>query len=100
MPQPKTPKIPIRNELEHLIKPAEPVKAPVPVKKKRTLGDVYTALEAQRIFNPAIPSIAKPPMPAPANQQNIGTAPAMDMTGGWGSQGEKYSTGVPKGGGV
>lgn len=87
-------KIPIRTELESLLKPATVAEPAKQVRKKRTLGDIYTALEAQRIYNPGMPSVPRPPaasMPqqkpptaAPANLAERGTAAALDMSGGWG----------------
>jgi hypothetical protein len=81
----------VKQELEHLLtppKPPEPPKAPGPA--KRTLGNVYIALEAQRIYNPAAPSIPKPEAPvapsaAPANEQDRGTAGALGTEGRWGT---------------
>lgn len=60
---------------------------PIPIKKPRTLGNVFVALEAQKIYFPQLPSIANP-APAPANTFQKGVTPAMDSTGAWG-QGEK-----------
>lgn len=48
----------------------------------RTLGDINLATEAQRLFNPDMPS--PPPKAAPANKQDLGTAAAADITGRWG----------------
>ena len=85
---------PIRDELSSLL--GKPPAPPKPVRKKRTLGNIYTALEAQRVFNPGMPSVPTPPVPlkppsaAPANLGNKGTATALDNSGPWGGQaGEK-----------
>ena len=70
---------------------------PEPVDKKitpkiskvynRSMGDVYAPAEAQRIFNPGMPSAAKPKAPTAA-QMGAGTTAAMDTTGRWGTAGE------------
>ena len=68
----------IKSEMESIFNAVKP--APPPAKKKRTLGDIYSALEAQRIWNPGLPSV---PKPAPANQGERGTADALDTSGAW-----------------
>ena len=82
-----TPEHPIKSELESLLKP-KPVAPPVAVRRKRTLGDIYTALEAQRVFHPEMPSVPKPPSASPANLSGKGTAAALDSSGAWGGPGE------------
>ena len=62
--------------------------APVKVKRQRSLGDVSIALEAQRVYNPGLPSMPSP-QPAPANTFQKGTTPAMDNTGAWGGPAER-----------
>ena len=62
--------------------------APIKIKPKRSLGDVFVALEAQKVFNPNIPSIPSP-VPPPANTFQKGTAPALDNTGAWGKPAER-----------
>lgn len=60
-------------------------------KRPRGLGDVFVALQAQKVFNPNMPSIPSP-QPAPANTFQKGVTPALDTGGAWGSptpQGEK-----------
>lgn len=49
----------------------------------RTLDNVRSAAEAQRIFNPTLPP-TKPKGPTEA-QLGQGTAPAADMQGNWGT---------------
>jgi hypothetical protein len=78
----------IKGELESILKP-KPIAPPAPIRKKRTLGDIYTTLEAQRIFNPGMPSIPKPPSAPPANQQDRGTAAALGMEEAWGQPRDK-----------
>jgi hypothetical protein len=60
-------------------KPPEPPKAPKP--KGRTLGNIYAALEAQKIYNPSMPSV---PKPSPANASAQGLAPNLGTEGAWG----------------
>lgn len=81
----------------------EPVEAPAPPVKKRTVGNIYTAVQAQSIYNPGQ---ATPPDPTtgatqpgpignnpqnmtvkgPANAQaNQGVAGAMQPQTGWGT---------------
>ena len=50
---------------------------------KRTLGSAYSAAEAQRLFNPSMPS-TKPKAPTAA-QMNAGTTSTMDLGGSWGT---------------
>ena len=82
----------VKSELEKLLKPVEAT-APKPAappaaklevkgKDRRTLGNIYAALEAQRVYSGA-PSVQKPQAP-PANLQGQGTAPALGTTGAWG----------------
>lgn len=69
----------------------EKIPAPVVIKRKRGLGDVFVALQAQKVYNPNMPSIPSP-QPAPANTFQKGVTPALDTGGAWGSptpQGEK-----------
>jgi hypothetical protein len=48
----------------------------------RTLGNVRTAAEAQRIFNPTIPPMQ--PKPPTAAMMESGTSSAMGTEGTWG----------------
>lgn len=48
----------------------------------RSLGNVYAAAEAQRIFNPSLPP-TKPKGPTAA-QTELGTSSTMDIEGNWG----------------
>jgi hypothetical protein len=57
-----------------------------PIEKKvykRTMGDVYAMAEAQRIFNPGLPS-AQPKGPN-TSQMDMGTASTLDTSGSWGT---------------
>lgn len=48
----------------------------------RSLGNIFSAAEAQRIFNPSLPP-TKPK--APTNEQlNKGSSSTMDIEGNWG----------------
>jgi hypothetical protein len=83
----------VKEELEHLMKTNAPAPEPIkpeiskPVAKpKRTLGNIYVALEAQRIYNPGMPSV---PSPAPANTFEKGITPALDTSGAWGQPEKK-----------
>lgn len=63
-----------------------------PEKKKkkhfiRSLGNVYSAAEAQRIFNPNLPP-TKPKGPTAA-QTELGTSSTMDLEGNWGQAGRQ-----------
>lgn len=91
----------VKKEIEQLLKPLAPAApkpdaAPAPKlpkaeehhekwKGRRTLGNIWAALEAQRVYTGA-PSVSKPQAP-PANLQGQGTAPAMDQSGAWGKPG-------------
>lgn len=71
----------IKAELEQILRPPSP--EPVaPKTTKRTLGNIHVALEAQRIYNPSMPSIPKP-QPAPSKPEEQGVAPKMGMDSGW-----------------
>jgi hypothetical protein len=72
----------MRKELKDLLTPAPVVQASK--KKKRTLGDIYSALEAQRVYFPDMPSVSKPIAAAPSAQQESGTAGALGTEGAWG----------------
>ena len=85
----------VKKEIEQLLKPLAPevpkVEIPKPVepkvrvpgwKGKRTLGNIWAALEAQRVYTGA-PSVPKPQAP-PANLQGQGSAPALGTEGAWG----------------
>jgi len=94
----------VKKEIEQLLKPLAPVApkvdvapAPVPTspkpekhqekwKGRRTLGNIWAALEAQRVYTGA-PSVSKPQAP-PANLQGQGSAPAMGTEGPWGKPGQ------------
>jgi hypothetical protein len=81
----------IKQAVTGLLKPEpEIVKPPAsePGKPKRTLGDIFVALEAQKVYNPQLPSVQKPEAP-PANTFGKGTAPAMDTEGAWGQPKKK-----------
>lgn len=63
-----------------------------PEKKKkkhfvRSLGNVYAAAEAQRIFNPALPP-TKPKGPT-AVQTELGSTSTMGLEGNWGQAGRQ-----------
>lgn len=70
---------------------AEPVDKKIPAKMSksysRTMGNVYAPAEAQRIFNPGMPSAQKPKAP-PAAMVDTGSADSMDTTGRWGTPSE------------
>lgn len=66
----------------HSIPTAEEIADPKKIVVPRTLGDVKVAAEAQKIYNPALGQVKAPT----AAQQSQGTAPAMDVTGNWGSR--------------
>jgi len=94
----------VKKEIEQLLKPLAPAApkpdaAPAPAVKppkaethqekwkgRRTLGNIWAALEAQRVYTGA-PSVSKPQAP-PANLQGQGTAPAMDQSGPWSQPGQ------------
>lgn len=78
----------IKDELERIMK-AELPKPAAPARKKRTLGDIYSTLEAQRIYTPGMPSIPKPPAAPPANLQERGTAASIGTEGAWGGQSQR-----------
>ena len=63
--------------------PGEMPPAPVKVKRHRTLGDVFVALQSQKVYDPGIPSVPSP-QPAPANTFQKGVTPALDTSGAWG----------------
>jgi hypothetical protein len=50
----------------------------------RSLGNIYSAAEAQKIFNPQLPTVKAPP----AAQIDQGVASAMDTSGTWGRPSE------------
>jgi hypothetical protein len=58
---------------------------PIKVEKPRTLGNITTAMMAQRIYNPQMPPAPKSPSKAMVDK---GTGPAMDISGPWGGPGE------------
>lgn len=80
----------IRKAVEGFLSKGQPVpiKPPEPQvdTKKRTLGSVYVALEAQRIYSPNMPAVPKPM--SPKKPEDLGTAPNLDTAGRWGT-GEK-----------
>jgi hypothetical protein len=57
---------------------------PIPPKPSRSVGDVFLALQGQRIYDPNIPMVEKPKPPTSTNI-GTGTAPAMDTTKPWGN---------------
>ncbi len=78
----------IKKAVEALVRPpSAPPPAPEPPKpvepKGRTLGSIHVALEAQRIYNPSIPSVPKPAL-APSKPEDQGTAPGLGPAAGWG----------------
>jgi len=77
-PKPQTPREPAKTA-------AAPPK-PAPVEKPRTLGNITTAMLAQRIYNPQLPPAPKSPSKAMVNQ---GTADAMSLNGPWGKPEDK-----------
>jgi hypothetical protein len=61
-----------------------PAVAPtVPQKREKTLGDMGAIIEAQRLYDPQMPSVpsVKPPNAA---QAEAGQAGKTDMAGNWG----------------
>jgi hypothetical protein len=62
----------------------QPPKAPEKVEK--TMGDMPTIIESQRLYNPQMPSVPKV-KPPPAAQIEAGTAAKAGMTGNWGTNG-------------
>jgi len=60
--------------------------APPPMKIAKTIGDIGAILEAQRIYNPNIPSVPSPKAP-PQAQVDMGVASKSDMSGSWGKNG-------------
>lgn len=71
--------------------PKGPPPKPIPVESPKTLGDITTAMAAQRIYNPQMPPAppsqkAKAPNKAMLDQ---GTASAMGMGGPWGTPEQK-----------
>ena len=67
------------------VTPETAKKAPAAESKvyMRTMGNIHSALEAQKIFNP---QIAQQDVKAPtAAMLNQGTSSAQDMTGSWGT---------------
>lgn len=56
-------------------------------KPKRSVGDVYVALEAQKVYNPDMPSVQKPQ--APKNPMlDTGTSHNLGLDQGWGNPSE------------
>ena len=53
-------------------------------KDKRTVGDVFVAAEAQRIYDDEMPRISKPKAPA-AHFDDSGTSDNLGVDGSWGS---------------
>ncbi len=72
----------VKEELEHLLKPQNPILPAPAIPSKRTLGGIQMALEAQRIYNPSLPSVPKPT--TPTKPETLGTAANMDTEGRWG----------------
>jgi hypothetical protein len=71
------------------IQPPNTEPAPEPKKEtpKRSVGDIYVAMEAQRIFNPEMPAVNKPQ--APKNQMiDTGVSSSLGLDQGWGSPAE------------
>jgi len=48
----------------------------------RSVGDIYSAMQAQRIFNP---DAQVPVKPAPSKEVDQGVAPTLGVTGRWGT---------------
>lgn len=75
----------IREEIEHILKPEAPIIPKPSAPFKRTLGSIQIALEAQKIYNPSLPSVPKSPgQPTPEQ----GTAAKMGTEGRWGTDKE------------
>jgi hypothetical protein len=55
----------------------------IPQKREKTLGDMGAIIEAQRLYDPQVPSVpsAKPPSAAQAEAGAVGKT---DMSGSWG----------------
>jgi len=62
--------------------------APIETKRRRGIGDVFVALQAQKVYNPNMPSIPSP-QPAPSNTFQKGVTPALDNSGEWGGPAQK-----------
>jgi hypothetical protein len=77
----------VKEALQGILKPDAAPTPKAPVSTKRTLGDIHVALEAQRVYNPSMPSVPKPP--AMNNPQAQGTAPKLGTEGRWGNPEKK-----------
>ena len=55
-------------------------------KVEKTMGDMSTIIESQRLYNPQMPSVPKVKPPTAA-QIEAGTAAKSGMTGSWGTSG-------------
>jgi hypothetical protein len=85
----------IKNAIEDMLKGDEaprpevkPLAKPSPARPKRTVGDIYVAMEAQKVYNPQMPSVPKPQAP-PANLNERGSSASLDTSGAWGKPKEK-----------
>lgn len=76
---------PVDKKAEPELSGVKPPK-PIPVEKPRTLGDITTAMAAQRIYNQALPPAPKSPS---RSMQDTGTADAMSLNGPWGKPEDK-----------
>lgn len=63
-----------------------PVAPKAPERAEKTMGDLPTIIESQRLYNPQMPSVPKVKAP-PAAQIEAGTAAKAGMTGSWGKSG-------------
>ncbi len=66
--------------------PAVPIPK-APERAEKTMGDLPTIIESQRLYNPQMPSVPKVKAP-PSAQVEAGTAAKTGMAGSWGKPGE------------
>jgi len=62
--------------------PIEDTEKPGKIRPERSVKDPFAAAEAQRIFNPNMPPVTRRPL---KDQLDMGTGPAMDTSGRWGT---------------
>ena len=78
MPEPGPEFVGLLQEIFNAKKIKTDVPFPIlPAKPKRTLGDVALSAEAQRVYDPAQPSV--PSKAPPGKMLETGTGPAMDL---------------------
>ena len=69
-------------------KPGIPQVAPTPKKfpdaDRNPITNVYSAISAQRFYDPSFKAMAPPPEAPTAKEVNQGTAQSMSMEGQWG----------------